>query len=438
MKLSSLEIFQVFNFKTPESRGRIVMLSSAILSSIFGYLTTGIFYTSFLIGNDIDIVDMGILTFVPYMSSFLSLFAPMILERMKRRKVFLFIMQTLSHTINILGITLLPVFVHDKQIRIIGFAIIVFLSSAISALISSGYTVWHLNFIPDEVRAKYYSVQQIFSMVFAAITLLTSSTIADALSGTPKELEIITTFRYIGFALALIQMILLLLPKEYPYPPVAKVRFKDVFMLPLKNKKFMFTMSIIAMWQFSATFSSLFGYYLLNDCNVSYTFINLTDAVYALFLIVLSPLWIKFLRKTSWLKTFAITAFMIAPVEIFYSFANASNYIVILLIAKLTAHCIGVGQNLAYANIPNLALPNEGRSNFFVFYSIILSFSAFLGTSTVTMILSLTEGMTFNIFGSEIVGVQILRMTGGVLQGLVGLYVIKVAPKFGLLESDKN
>ena len=57
MKLSSFEIFQVFNFKTPESRGRVVMLSSAILSSIFGYLTTGIFYTSFLIGNDIDIVD---------------------------------------------------------------------------------------------------------------------------------------------------------------------------------------------------------------------------------------------------------------------------------------------------------------------------------------------------------------------------------------------
>ena len=76
-------------------------------------------------------------------------------------------------------------------------------------------------------------------MVFAGITLLTSSTIADALSGTPKELEIITTFRYIGFALALVHMILLLLPKEYPYPPVAKVRFKDVFMLPLKNKKFM-------------------------------------------------------------------------------------------------------------------------------------------------------------------------------------------------------
>ena len=433
MKLSSLEFFQVFNFKTHESRGRLVMLSSAILSSIFGYLTTGIFYTSFLIGNDIDIVDMGVLTYIPYTTSFLSLFAPMILERMKRRKIYLFVMQTLSHTINILGITLLPLFVQDKQMKLVGFGIIVFLSGALSALISSGYTVWHLNFIPDEVRAKYYSVQQIISMVFAAITLLTSSTIADALSGTPRELEIITTFRYIGFALAIVQMILLLLPKEFPYPPVERVRFKDVFALPLKNKPFMFTMSIIAMWQFSATFSSLFGYYLLNDCNASYTFINFTDAAYAIFLIVLSPFWVKFLRRKSWLRTFAITAFMIAPVEIFYSFANASNYIVILLIAKMTAHCIGVGQNLSYANIPNLALPAEGRSNYIVFYSLVLSFSSFLGTYTVTQMLALTEGITFNIFGAELVGVQILRMTGGILQGLVGLYVLKVSPKFGLM-----
>jgi hypothetical protein len=47
--------------------------------------------------------------------------------------------------------------------------------------------------------------------------------------------------------------------------------------------------------------------------------------------------------------------------------------------------------------------------------------------------LALTEGMTFNVFGADLVGVQILRMTGGILQGLVGLYVLKVSPKFGLM-----
>ena len=438
MKLSSLEFFKLFNFKTPESRGRIVMITGSIMDSIIGYLTTGIFYTSFLIGNDIDIVDMGILTFLPYITSLLSLLAPTILERMPRRKWYLFIMTTLSSTVSILGTTLLPVFVQDKEMKTVGFAIIVVVAGVLSSLTAAGYSVWHLNFIPEEVRAGFYSIQQVLNMVFAAVTLITSSAVADALSGTPHELEIITTFRYIGFALTIIKMILMLLPKEYPYPRTQKVRLRDVFVLPLKNKKFMFTMSIIAMWQFSGTFSSLFSYYLLNDCKVPYTFINVTDAAYALFLIFLSPFWVKFLKKTSWLKTLAITAFMIAPVEIFYSFANASNYFWIMLIAKMTAHVIGVGQNLAYANVPNLALPEEGRSNYLVFYSIVVSISAFIGTSTVTAVISLTEGMTFNIFGADILGVQLLRMIEGCLKVLIGIYLFKVSPKFGLMPEKTN
>ena len=149
-----------------------------------------------------------------------------------------------------MGITLLPVFVKDPTLKVVGFGCIVFIASLINALITSGYTVWHLNFIPDDVRAKYFSFQQITSMVFAAITLLTSSSIADALSGTPHELEIITTFRYIAYVLAIIEMVIMLFPKEYPYPQTEKVRFKNVFVLPFKNKPYMFTMSLIAMWHF--------------------------------------------------------------------------------------------------------------------------------------------------------------------------------------------
>ena len=111
MKLSSLGFFQIFNFKTSESRGRIVMLVGAVMDSVISYLTAGIFYTGFLIGNDINIVDMGIITFLPYLASLFSLFTPLILEKMKKRKWYLCIMRMLYFTVNILGTTLLPVFV---------------------------------------------------------------------------------------------------------------------------------------------------------------------------------------------------------------------------------------------------------------------------------------------------------------------------------------
>ena len=433
MKLSSLGFFQVFNFKTHESRGRIVMLISAVMDMVISYLTAGVFYTGFLIGNNIDIVNVGIISFLPYIASCFSIFAPMILEKLKRRKWYLFWMRTLYFTVNIMGITLLPVFVKDPTLKVVGFGCIVFIASLINALITSGYTVWHLNFIPDDVRAKYFSFQQITSMIFAAITLLTSSSIADALSGTPHELEIITTFRYIAYVLAIIEMVIMLAPKEYSYPQTEKVRFKNVFVLPFKNKQYMFTMSIIAMWQFSSSLTSLFSYYLLNDCNIPYIFINSMDAAYAVFLIVFSPFWVKILKKWSWLKTFAITAIMHLPTNIMYGFATEDNYFWLVMTVRLVQHVLGVGMNLAYANIQYIALPEEGRSNYLVFYTLIINITAFLGSFTATGFIDLTENITFNIFGIEVIGVQLLMMIFGCLQGIIGLYILKTSPKFGLM-----
>ena len=342
-------------------------------------------------------------------------------------------MRTLYFTVNIMGITLLPVFVKDPTLKVIGFGCIVFIASLINALITSGYTVWHLNFIPDDVRARYFSFQQITSMIFAAVTLLTSSSIADALSGTPHELEIITTFRYIAYVLAIIEMVIMLDPKEYSYPQTEKVRFKNVFVLPFKNKPYMFTMSIIAMWQFSSSLTSLFSYYLLNDCNIPYIFINSMDAAYAVFLIVFSPFWVKILKKWSWLKTFAITAIMHLPTNIMYGFATEENYFWMVMTVRLVQHVLGVGMNLAYANIQYIALPEEGRSNYLVFYTLIINITAFLGSFTATGFIDLTENITFNIFGIEVIGVQLLMMIFGCLQGIIGLYILKTSPKFGLM-----
>ena len=432
MKLSELSFFKIFNFKTHESRGRIVMMTSAIMDLVISYLTSGIFYTGFLIGNDIDIVNVGIISFLPYIASCFSIFAPMILEKLKRRKWYLFWMRTLYFTVQILGITLLPIFVKDPTMKVIGFGCIVFTASLINALFTAGYTVWHLNFIPDNVRARYFSFQQIINMIFAAITLLTSSSIADALKGTPHELEIITIFRYIAYAVAVIEMIILLLPKEYPYPPTAKIKLRDVFLLPLKNKPFLFTMSIVSLWQFSNSLTSLFSYYLLDDCHVPYIFINSMDACYALFLIVCSPFWVKLLKKWGWLKTFAFSIILHLPTNIMYGFATEDNYMWLIFSVRMIQHLIGVGMNLAYANIHFLALPEEGRSNYIVFYTLILNITAFLGSSTATWFVSVTKGMTFNIFGAEVFGVQILTMVLGIMQAVIGLYVLKVSPKFGL------
>jgi hypothetical protein len=416
----------LFNGSDEKAFGRLVMLASAILSSCIALLTSGVFYTGFLIGNDINIVNLGIISFLPFIANCFGVFAPLILERFEKRRVILALARIAYFTINILGMTLLPIFVKDPTQKVIGFAIIVFVSHLINALFTGGYAAWHLNFIPNKVRAEYFSFQQITATTISSAMLLASSFIADALRGTPHQMTIIVALRYIAYALALVEMVILLLPKEYPYPrKVSTISIKNVFVLPFQHPKFLKTMGLIAAWMFFASLAaSSFTYYLLNQVGVQYTFINSIDASYALFLIFFSPFWKRILRKWSWLKTFAVTALFHVPTTLVYAFTTKANFVWIMLAVRLTQHFIGVGINLAWANMPYLNLPKEDQSNYIVFYSLVSNFSAFISVSLSTWLISITQGMKFSIFGVPFINVQMLVLLQALGQLLIGLWVL--------------
>lgn len=428
-----LRFFGIFNFKTDDSKGRVAMLISAVCDTLIAQLTGGLFYTGFLIGNDIDIVNLGIIQFLPLIASCFSIFAPLILERFPKRRNLLAIVRLLYFAVNLLGLTLLPIFVTDKAAKAVGFGVIVFVGNLINALTAQGYSVWHLNFIPDEVRAEYFSFQQITSTTIGSVILISSSLIADSLRNTPYEMTVITVLRYIAFGIALFQIIILLLPKEYEYPHAIKIKFRNVFTLPFSNKKFMLSMLFIAMWQFASSLNSLWSYYLLNDVKVPYTFVNGIDAAYAVFLICLSPFAVKLLKKLSWMKTFGITALLQLPTNMLYSFTNASNFVWIMLTVRLTQHILGVAMNLSFANFPFLVLPKEDRSNYLVFYTLVVNITAFVSSSMATGFVALTNGLSFPFFGASFCNVQVLLLICCFLQTATAVFVLR---KRKIIESD--
>ena len=55
--------------------------------------------------------------------------------------------------------------------------------------------------------------------------------IGDALSGTPQELPMLITIRFIAFALAVIDCVIWLVPKEFPYATKAKTKLSNIFKL---------------------------------------------------------------------------------------------------------------------------------------------------------------------------------------------------------------
>ena len=115
----------LYNFHDEKATGRFWVMAHGVLGTTASHLTDGVFYTTFLTINGINIVDAGILAFVPYFASILSIASPYILERLPRRKWFLAITRFLHYLLMIIGITVLPEFVADPAMRMKAFVAII-------------------------------------------------------------------------------------------------------------------------------------------------------------------------------------------------------------------------------------------------------------------------------------------------------------------------
>ncbi len=412
------------------AKGRISMLASAVIVQSMLPLTSGIFYTGFLIAHDINIVGAGIISFIPSIAVLLGVFSPYILERFPRRKAILLISRLISYIINILGVTVLPLLVHDTKLRIISFGVILFVSSGISSLTAPGFAPWHLNFIPDDVRVDYFGYLQIVRSAVYGAVILSSGFTADLLAGSTHEITVLYALRIIAFLMALLEIGFLAIGKEFPYPKKETSKLANVFVLSFKSKRFLRVVTLIALWGFFASCSaSALNYYLLNTAKVSYSYMGFMDALYPLFVLVFSRFWSRYIKKHSWLKTFAVTAFMYTPTLFLHSFVTADNYLVLMTIVRLCQHVSGVGLNHSYLNLPFINLPNEDRTNYIAFYTLYLTIFTLLGSLFGTAFIAATINIHISVFGIPFTGSQMLLCLQGLGQTLIAVLIVSFRSK---------
>lgn len=432
----------VYNAKDDRGRGRLCMLISGVMSGLVGQLSSGLFYTGFLLGHGIDIVDIAIITFIPYITCFLNIFSPWILEHFKKRKLILAIGKFLYYFTNIVGITLLPELIEDPEARLAGFIAIVVISNSINALFSSGYSAWQANFLPDDVRMDYFTSSGCINSLLSYIIVLGVSVITDSLKDSPEQLTMITLLRWIAFALAIVDCLIQLIPKEYPYLQKAKTKISNIFVLPIKNKRFLLTILIIAAYTFATNLpNATLNTYVL-EIGVSYTLVNGINALYFLFFIFFSKMWKKFIAKHYWFRAFAFAMLMQAVTYYMYAFVTADT-IWLYVVVRLLQHIFGVVMNSIVASLPYVNLPEEDRTNYMSFHTIVSNMAAFLSMMLGTMVTSYMEhgSGALNIFGISFTSTQILLFACAAAQCLVaGMTLLlskKVTPPEVIVQTSK-
>jgi len=426
---------RLFTLADEQGRGRCVMIGHEILCSIISWLTGSVFYTSFLMIYGIDLVNIGIITFIPIIAGCFCVFSPSLLERFPKRRWLLVGGRLLYFVLNILGITLTPVLVQDPGGRIVCFAVILFLSNLINALVGSGVTIWHLNFIPDNVRADYFMKSTFISSTIGIGVSLLSAVVADALAASPYGDTIIIVFRYVAFFLALADVALLALPKEYPYPRTAsRPRLRDIITMPLSSKPFMLTMLVMFAHTFFTNIPVSFeNYYLLNNVGIQYTFIYAINALYPVTLLLFRPIVGRLIPRYGWLKVVGVSMLVHAPSWMAYACVTSGNYAWLYPTVRIYQHIVGVALNITYANVIYINLPESDQTNYLSFHQLGSSVFSFLGMMVGTGLVALIGEHAWTLLGMTFTSVQSLLLLQALGNIVVPLIIFKA---FRILDPD--
>lgn len=410
MRLGFARLNTLYNRSDEMAKGRSVMLFEAATTNVLQWLTSGLFYTGFLMLYGVDLVNIGIITFVPYIAACFGVFSPSILERFPKRRWLLAGGRLVYYTLNILVITVLPGLVANPTLRLWLIVGCVFTANVANALFSSGYSVWHVHFIPESIRAEYFSTTSaIVNFVSISISLC-SALLADALKSSPYHAVILIGVRYFAYALGLINVFVLTRPKEYPYPRTESApRLGHILQKPFRHPRFALTMLIVFLYTFfnSVPMSSL-NYYLINGVGVGYTLINLINLAYPFILVLFMPLARRLIRAHGWFSTFAVAVLLLTPTSLMYSCVTSQNYLWLLPMLRILQHLIGVVQNISYANMPFINLPDSDQTNYIAFHLLVVNGATFLGMMTGTTFVGLIGDDAVHLFGMAFTGVQML------------------------------
>lgn len=424
---ASLSAFhEIYSLDNENAKGRLITLGSTLMTALYNVFITGVFYTGFLSMYGISITGVGIVTFIPFIASCFSIFSAPVLRRFKRRKPVLLAAKVYFYAMYILATTLMPLVVQDPQARLFWLCVILFLAYSVNAIFSPGLTSWFYAFYPadNERRTRFIMLNQLISSVLSSALLLLSSVLADALAGQARQGEIILFFRYLAFALVLVDVFMQSRAKEDAPPQMADVRLRAVFTLPLRHRKFLLCMLLMFYWSFVSQLNNgLWHYHLLNHLGFSYTVISAVSVAYTVIFIAFSPLWRRLLRRYSWVKTFGIANLLWVPTEVFF-FLMSSSSTWIFLPNSMMQNFLNVGLNLSYANILYMNLPDEDATPYIAFQNIGCNVFCFLGMLTGTAIGNFSGDTPMPFLGLEVYSVQFTTLARGVTMLLLGIICV--------------
>ena len=418
-------------FGDDESKNRLRHLQFNYTNNIIANWVGGNFFTGIMLLLNADDAFIGLMSIFVFSANLLQILSSMLLERFKSRKKLLIIVRLIVQFINIVFIGVIPLFPINDQAKLVILGASVLILNVLSALISPGFSVWHIQLIPQHVRVKYFSFLSMTNGIIVAVFNLIGSAIVDHFGSLGLEVWGFAVMRIIAFGVLIYDLFLLSRMKEEPYPLSEKrTTLADLLIKPFKETRYLRVVAFAFTWCLIANIpGSYYSVYLLRNLEVSYSFITIINMLNVPILVLLTPVWSRILHRFSWLKTCNIAILLYAVHYLLLGFIDKGNVMWLYPTTLIYAFILAVGINLSFTNVPYLNIPEKNQTIFISFYTTMNNLGALIGVTFGREFIAATESLSTDTFSNK----QLL------MYAVFGLMVLGSAVMFFLRRSlDKD
>lgn len=157
------------------------LINFAFVNNVVANLVGGNYLTGLLLLMNADDGFIGLTGMIPFAANIVQLIAPIIMERFTKRKTFLIWFRFSALMVNALFISVIPFLPIAQQAQLTLVALALVVVNCTHAILNPGFAMWHMQFLPNRLRASFFSSQSIGVAVLVAGATMGASAVGGRL-----------------------------------------------------------------------------------------------------------------------------------------------------------------------------------------------------------------------------------------------------------------
>ncbi len=379
-------------------------------------LTSGAFLVGFAkylgASNELS----GIIAAVPVLAGIVTVFSPIVLEKLENRKLLTCIMCFIGRLM--MGLMILIPFISPyKTVRIQLLIGTFFIANLILTFTIPYAQTWLLNITPERIRGAYYGKRE--STVLGTVTVVTllMGQVLDKFEQIGHQFTGFIVLYSFAIVVSLANFVIFSKIKE-PVNPILKsgVSLKNLFKLPVKNKNFMKITFITLIWnlgyQIAFPFTSV---YMISTLHLRYGLVTAMAVLASIASVVSVRFWGRIADKKSWLYVMKLMIVLQILSFLTWFFINPDTVYILMPIAHILGGAAISGVNISVNNLQYSYSPSDNKTVYMGFSSAVNGIIGFIGTLAGSFFIKVTEPRGISPAGFPISNMQLLFLTAVVV-----------------------